>query len=160
MKSVLLIFLININGSILNSTSSYYVSKVDSVLNARIDSVVNIYGKEINKLKVEIDLFEKYKIKSEAYDQSFMEYGSWVVGIIVGLTILFGIIFNFASDQIVEKKFQENYNYYLEKFKDVEKTQEKCKDELDIIQTSSKTIRDIIKAKDNSESKIKDKYGT
>lgn len=158
MKIVITCFLIFISGATLNSKGVNSVNKADSLLNVRIDSVAKIYKEEVSTLRMEVEALKKYQIKSEAYDQSFMEYGSWVVGIIIGLTILFGIIFNFTSDQIVEKKFKENYSYYLEKFKEVERTQEKCKDELDVIQTFSKTIRGIITAKDNSENKIKVKF--
>ncbi len=158
MKLLLSFFFIVIYIASVNSAIPNTVKKMDSILNSRIDSIVNTYNKEINELKKNVEVFEKYRTKSEIYDQSFMEYGSWVVGIMVGMIILFGLIFNLASDQIVEKKFKENYSYYLDKFKDIEKTQEKCKDELDIIQISSKTIRAIVNNKENTEENIKEKF--
>jgi uncharacterized membrane protein len=66
------------------------------------------------------------------------------VGIVVGLIILFGAIFNFVSESIVDKKFKSEYSFHIRKFEEVIK---RC--QLQLLNTKvDKKIDTDLKSKD------------
>ncbi len=142
---VLLIF--SSSYSLGNSNDTSFVRKIKE-----LEKVNNQLNTHINQLKYKLDSlsdnYKDFKSVSSANDNAVWQYGGSLVGIILAIIVLFGIIFNFSSTQAANKVFQSNYGYYSDKLKELEKLQEKCMDELDVISTYSETIKDMIKNKD------------
>ncbi len=106
----LLVFLVNFV-CLGNEDRKNIVSKVDSLgkeFQKSKDSVESL-TKELAVLKQEL---KDVKTRSEAFDESVWEYGSSLVGIMVGLIILFGIVYYNSSKQAARDAFDDGFENY------------------------------------------------
>jgi len=110
---ILLVFILNFT-CLGNEDSKNIVSKADSLskeLKLSKDSI-SYLAKELVILKQEL---KDVKTRSEAFDESVWEYGSSLVGIMLGLIVLFGIIYYIASTVAAKSTFDANFDSYTKR---------------------------------------------
>jgi len=111
---ILLVFLANFV-CLGNKVNKNLVTKVDSLgneLQKSKDSISSL-TKELTVLKADL---EKVKTRSEAFDESVWEYGSSLVGIILSVTVLFGLFYYMSSQQANEQAKQAASDAFVDNF--------------------------------------------
>lgn len=112
---ILLVFLVNFV-CLGNKVNKNLVSKVESLgkeLQESKDSISSL-TKELAALKADL---EKVKTNSDANDDAFLEYGSSIVGILVGIIILFGVVYYNSSKQAARDAFDDQFDNYSSSIK-------------------------------------------
>lgn len=111
----MLVFLVNFV-CLGNKANKNIVSKLDSLSKELQESKesINSLTKELVVLRSDL---EKVKIRSEAFDESVWEYGSSLVGILVGIIILFGIVYYNSSKQAARDAFDDQFDNYSSSIK-------------------------------------------
>lgn len=150
---ILLVFLANFV-CLGNKVNKNLVTKVDSLgneLQKSKDSISSL-TKELTVLKADL---EKVKTRSEAFDESVWEYGSSLVGIILSVTVLFGLFYYMSSQQANEQAkqaasdaFVDNFDVYKsmikEKYKEASSICDRLDSKVDIIDESEIKIKDSL----------------
>jgi peptidoglycan hydrolase CwlO-like protein len=152
---ILLVFLVNFV-CLGNKVSKNLVSKVESLnkeLQESKDSISSL-TKELTVLKTDL---EKVKTRSEAFDESVWEYGSSLVGIMVGLIILFGIVYYNSSKQAARDAFDDGFENYAAQ---INKKVKQANSLLDILESRVGFIEEGDQKLDNSLKNIDSGYGS
>ncbi|MBL0024309.1 MAG: hypothetical protein IPO98_04500 [Saprospiraceae bacterium] len=99
-----------------NEVSKNIVSKVDSLsreLQESKDSVKTL-TKELAVIKIDL---KDLTSRSDANDSAVWEYGSSIVGILVGIIILFGVVYYNSSKQAARDAFDDQFDNYSSSIK-------------------------------------------
>lgn len=112
---VLLVFLVNF-ACLGNEVSKNIVSNVDSLgkeLQKSKDSV-SYLTKELEIIKTNL---KDLTSRSDANDSAVLEYGSSIVGILIGIIILFGVVYYNSSKQAARDAFDDQFDNYSSSIK-------------------------------------------
>lgn len=137
-----------------NKVSKNLVTKVESLnkeLQESKDSILSL-TKELTVLKADL---EKVKTRSEAFDESVWEYGSSLVGIMLGLIVLFGVIYYIASTVAAKSVFETNFQSYVQRLTAITDDAEFAKKRLLF---NYKSFEDVYSDKDDFNKSLDDEY--
>ena len=139
-----------------NKVNKNLVSKVDSLGNElqKSKDSVNSLTKELSVLKQEL---RDVKTRSIAFDESVWKYGSSLVGIMVGLIILFGIVYYNSSKQAARDAFDDGFENYAAQ---INKKVKQANSLLDILESRVGFIEEGDQKLDNSLKNIDSGYSS
>lgn len=139
-------------------------NKFDENLVSRIDSLRKNFEESknsIDSLYRELDLlksnFYDLKSRSDANDTAVWEYGSSLVGIMVGLIILFGIVYYNSSKQAARDAFDDGFENYAAQ---INKKVKQANSLLDIIESRVGFIEEGDQKLDKSLKEIESGYNS
>jgi predicted PurR-regulated permease PerM len=94
-----------------NKINPDIVKRVDSLIEKHAESrvILDSLRNEIGNFKGNLN---EVRIHSEEFDKSVLEYGSSLAGILVGIIILFGVVYYNSSKQAAKDAFDDSFENY------------------------------------------------
>lgn len=98
-----------------NKVQINFVKKVDSLSSEILkrDGQINSLEIKIADIEKRIYDYEDFKGKSNGNDQAIWEYGSAIVGIMLGIIFIFGVIYYISSKQAARDAFDNQFENYV-----------------------------------------------
>lgn len=137
-----------------NQNNENFVARIDSLIKELNESNDSIGRLKFELAQIKSDL-EKVKTRSEAFDESVWEYGSSLTGIVVGLIVLFGVIYFVAATNAAKGVFETNFQSYVDRLSKITDDAEFAKKRL---QFNYKSFEDVYSDKDEFNKSLNDEY--